>query len=778
MMREKGRERTRRDRDGQDSRARRMALNREHAESHGRGHQWRGEPASMGRLQNNQYQVRKQKEDGTYNWGLYKQATSYVFTNCPDDWSYEDMWRTFLKYGRVYDIYSRSRKSRNESKFGFVRFLEVKDKKELERQLDQIWAGMEYNSKLEEHAWLDGCYVETVHSVEMVRNLQEKFYMEGETEYRETWSTRSDLAMQDIEIDEKNEEDQVGCSIEEDDDVVPRMKEGGRKPSVQASKEEWELAETGDNSLEEIQISNAAARSTRFLLPEEWTTKWSDVKQWGLRRSVLDHCPILLKNECVNWGPKPFKCFDAWLEQLGCKEVITNAWINNEVKGWNRFKLKEKLKRTKQELKEWSCKTNTEMDSKIKEVETVIAAIDEKGEQNQLSATDVEKRRNNFIDLWKNLRIKERMWQQKSRKLWLKEGDANKKFFHRCVKGRRRRNEISSVQINGKQHTEVEEIKEEVAKYFQEMFAEEKWKRPKLDGISFKQITKADNELLTAAFSEQEIKEAIWNCDSSKAPSPNEFNFKFIKTIWEVIKPNVVGFVQEFQEHGRLVRGSNASFIVLIPKTESPQGIEEYKPISLIGVMYKVISKLPAKRLRKVLPKECLKSSFVSFLINGNPMKQFPVNRGIRQGDPLSPFLFLIVAEGLNRLVSLVVEKEWYKGVPIGSGDVMVAHLQFVDDTIFFGKTHMCNQIGSERDGSWEWNLAWRRNLFKWEAEEMMELQNMIKDVKISQGHPDNWEWIHDKNGLLDGYGRLVQSGGGLRSRWKWTTGIPFRNSK
>ncbi|GLU09054.1 hypothetical protein SLE2022_259320 [Rubroshorea leprosula] len=51
------------------------------------------------------------------------------------------MWRTFLKFGRVYDIYNPNRKSRNEARFGFVRFLNVQDKRELERQLDQIWIG-------------------------------------------------------------------------------------------------------------------------------------------------------------------------------------------------------------------------------------------------------------------------------------------------------------------------------------------------------------------------------------------------------------------------------------------------------------------------------------------------------------------------------------------------------------------------------------------------------------------------------------------------------------
>ncbi|GKU90505.1 hypothetical protein SLEP1_g4494 [Rubroshorea leprosula] len=81
---------------------------------------------------------------------------------------------------------------------------------------------------------------------------------------------------------------------------------------------------------------------------------------------------------------------------------------------------------------------------------------------------------------------------------------------------------------------------------------------------------------------------------------------------------------------------------------------------------------------------ECLKSSSIFVLNNGSPTKQFSVNEGIRQGDPLSPCLFLIVAEGLNGVVSSAVEKEWYKRVTIGSGDVMVTHLQFLDDTIFF----------------------------------------------------------------------------------------------
>ncbi|GKV44506.1 hypothetical protein SLEP1_g51682 [Rubroshorea leprosula] len=406
------------------------------------------------------------------------------------------------------------------------------------------------------------------------------------------------------------------------------------------------------------------SRIDRFLLSKEWTTKWSDVKQWGWRRSISDHCPVLLKNECVDWGPKPFKYYDAWLEQPGCKEVITNAWINNEVSGWNGFKLKEKLKRTKQVLKEWSYQMNTEMDNKIKEAETVIATIDEKREHNRLSATD---------------------------EAMVKEGDANTKFFHKCVKGRWRRNEISSIRINGKQHIEVEEIKEGVAKYFQQMFAEEKWKRPKLDGISFKQITKEDNELLTAALSEQEIKEAIWNCDSSKAPGPDGFNFKFIKMMWEVLSKIIEEQQMAFIKGRQLVDG------VVIANEVIDEAKRKKKKCSLFKVDFEkaydrvcwefidyMMMRMGFSSTWRKWIQECLKSSSVLVLINGSPTKQFLVNRGIHQGDLLSPFLFLIVAEGLNGLVSSAVEKERYKGVPIGSGDIMVTHLQFADDTVLF----------------------------------------------------------------------------------------------
>ncbi|XP_071731598.1 uncharacterized protein [Rutidosis leptorrhynchoides] len=82
----------------------------------------------------------------------------------------------------------------------------------------------------------------------------------------------------------------------------------------------------------------------------------------------------------------------------------------------------------------------------------------------------------------------------------------------------------------------------------------------------------------------------------------------------------------------------------------------------------------------------CLKSASISVLINGSPTREFSMGRGVRQGDPLSPFLFILAAEGLNILTKAAVDRGIFKGVEIGNDKVTISHLQYADDTIFFGE--------------------------------------------------------------------------------------------
>ena len=190
---------------------------------------------------------------------------------------------------------------------------------------------------------------------------------------------------------------------------------------------------------------------------------------------------------------------------------------------------------------------------------------------------------------------------QKSRAKWLKEGDCNTAYFHKVINFRRNYNALQGILIDGVWVQQPNLVKNEVVNFFLNRFTEQNYSRPTLDGVQFPTINQRQREELTAPFSDQELKEAVWSCGGDKCPGLDGFNFNFIKEFWGVVKPEFRRFVDEFHVHGSFPRGSNASFLALIPKSNHPGSLNDYRPISLIHCMYKVVAKVLANRLRHVL---------------------------------------------------------------------------------------------------------------------------------------------------------------------------------
>ncbi|GJY46340.1 putative RNA-directed DNA polymerase, eukaryota, reverse transcriptase zinc-binding domain protein [Tanacetum coccineum] len=82
----------------------------------------------------------------------------------------------------------------------------------------------------------------------------------------------------------------------------------------------------------------------------------------------------------------------------------------------------------------------------------------------------------------------------------------------------------------------------------------------------------------------------------------------------------------------------------------------------------------------------CLKHSRASILVNGSPTSEFELSKGLRQGDPMSPFLFILAMEGLHAMVSKAVTTGLFKGASIGQGNISISHLLYADDAIFVGE--------------------------------------------------------------------------------------------
>ena len=92
---------------------------------------------------------------------------------------------------------------------------------------------------------------------------------------------------------------------------------------------------------------------------------------------------------------------------------------------------------------------------------------------------------------------------------------------------------------------------------------------------------------------------------------------------------------------------------------------------------------------------ECVRSVSYSVLINGDPKGYFHPSRGLRQGDPISPYLFLLCAEGLHALLTRATVSRQLKGISISRGGPKLTHLFFADDSVLFCRATLveCNTI-------------------------------------------------------------------------------------
>ena len=110
---------------------------------------------------------------------------------------------------------------------------------------------------------------------------------------------------------------------------------------------------------------------------------------------------------------------------------------------------------------------------------------------------------------------------------------------------------IKGTKIGGVWNEVLVKVKKEVKNFYKNRFIEKRDIKVRMVNIDFSSISREDNVLLIKRFSEDEIKAAIWDCESSKSPWPDDFNFNFVRQFWDTIKVDIIKATNHFHSCGR-----------------------------------------------------------------------------------------------------------------------------------------------------------------------------------------------------------------------------------
>ncbi|GJU82241.1 RNA-directed DNA polymerase, eukaryota [Tanacetum coccineum] len=325
----------------------------------------------------------------------------------------------------------------------------------------------------------------------------------------------------------------------------------------------------------------------RFLISEGLLALFPSISALCLDKHLSDHRPILLRKLNVDYGPTPFWFFNSWSSWKGFDKMVEDSWKNFVCMESNSIiKLKKKLQPLKSSIKHWLAEDNQKSNEHKRNIQNRLIILDKIFDQGSCNDDLIHERSNLLKELQDFNKSSSLDMAQKAKIRWAIEGDENSKFFHGIINKKRSQLAIHGVLADGDWIVEPSLVKNEFLKHFATRFA-----APSSSSITFdyqfpNRLTPDQIEDLERNVSYEEIKRAVWDCGISKSPGPD----------------------------GSFPPGCNSSFITLIPKSQEAKMVKDFRPISLIGSMYKIITKVLANRLSLVISElvSDVQSAFVS----------------------------------------------------------------------------------------------------------------------------------------------------------------------
>ncbi|KAL8098626.1 hypothetical protein AgCh_031406 [Apium graveolens] len=283
-------------------------------------------------------------------------------------------------------------------------------------------------------------------------------------------------------------------------------------------------------------------------------------------------------------------------------EVVLKGW-DSQWYGDPMSILCRKVKEVKMELKKLN-NSHGNVSSNVAVAREALAEI-----QNALSLdpTNVNfnrAERKAIKDLEKIILEEEELLHKKSRVAWLHVGDNNSKFFFSQIKARWNRKKLLAIENTDGNvvfgHKVVAEVAVDLLTNY--IGAPPTDQAICLEDINCNEITPNQASILTMEVTPDLIWKTIKSMKKNKAPSSDGFNVEFFISTWDIVGPTFCDVVIHLFKGGKIHPGINSTSIALVPKSLTPSGMKDFRPISLCSVAYKCIAKILADRMKFIMP--------------------------------------------------------------------------------------------------------------------------------------------------------------------------------
>lgn len=349
-------------------------------------------------------------------------------------------------------------------------------------------------------------------------------------------------------------------------------------------------------------LARTEKRLDRSLCNDHWIDFWESTACCTLPRSRSDHHPLVIVSKRGNDAiHSHFKFQKMWLQHPNCQRVVKEVW-NRPAVGCPMSIVSQKLKALKAELKSWNMMVFGNVHNRVRTASELVDNIQQQIDLFGPSEILLDREAEAHIELKQALSYEEEIWRAKSRLNWYCHGDRNTKFFHQMTKIRNGTQKMAVLRDGELIIDDHDGIAQHVLNFYTNLYASPNNCVPNdlISRVVPSLVTDAENDILTAIPSTEEIKLAVFSMNGDGAPGSDGFAGCFYQLFWDVIGQDVCSAVSQFFAQGWLPPNLNSNLVALIPKVKGTDRIEDFRPIALANFQFKVITKVLADRLAAI----------------------------------------------------------------------------------------------------------------------------------------------------------------------------------